>query len=156
TLSAVDNPASSHAGVDKTYYVVLSGADLAPAKGNAAWLTYSSAVTLHNGERIAYYSDDAASPTSTNTSNSHGYAQVDQQAPTTRLAAFKFALHDALPIFTLSAVDNPASSHAGVDKTYYVVLSGADLAPAKGNAAWLTYSSAVTLHNGERIAYYSD
>src|SRR2546423_12343352 len=58
----------------------------APAKSDSGWLTYdaSSKPTLHDGERIAYYSVDAAAPAGNEEGVQHSLAlSVDTAAPGT-------------------------------------------------------------------------
>src|SRR4051812_40820602 len=81
TLTALD---SGPAGVGSTKFQVYTGGT--PAKSDSGWLTYdaSSKPTVHDGERIAYYSIDPFPYTTLLRSVQHSLAlSVDTAAPST-------------------------------------------------------------------------
>src|SRR4051812_32817186 len=126
----------------------------APAKSDSGWLTYdsSSKPTLHDGERIAYYSIDAAAAAGNEEAGQHSLAlPADTAAPSTTDDVPAAAQNGNRQV-TLTAVDSGAP---GLPATLSMVYTGS--APAKSDSGWLTYdsSSKPTLHDGERIAYYS-
>src|SRR4051812_27418909 len=127
---------SGPAGVGSTKFKVYTGS--APAKSDTGWQTYdaSSKPTVHDGERIAYYSLDAAAPAGNEEGVQHSLAlSVDTAAPSTTddvPAAVQngdcpVSLHDALPI------------SAGVGSTKFKVYTGS--APAKSDTGWQTYDA---------------
>src|SRR2546423_6811931 len=82
----------------------------APAKSDSGWLTYdaSSKPTLHDGERIAYYSIDAAAPAGNEEAVQHSLAlSVDTAAPGTT-DDVPAAVPNGNPHATVSAVSKGA------------------------------------------------
>ncbi len=144
TLSADDGAGS---GVASTKYLVYSG-DTVPAKGDDGWATYSSPVSLSDGQRIAYYSIDEVD---NEEDVQHSLAaKVDTTAPMTT-DNVDADWHASNVSVTLTPDDGAGS---GATQTFYNVYSG-DSVPAKTDSGWNTYTAPVSLSNGQRIAYYS-
>jgi hypothetical protein len=140
TLTATD----AGSGVAATYYTV--GAD--PAVPTTASAVYDPAAkpVLNDGERIRYFSVDAAGNAETRRLSEA--AKVDATAPATADDVPSSWVR-AAPEVTLSATD----AGSGVAATYYTV--GAS--PAVPTTASAVYDPAAkpVLNDGERIRYFS-
>src|SRR5256885_10616336 len=105
----------------------------APAKSDSGWQTYdsSSKPTLHDGERIAYYSIDAAAPAGNEEAVQHSLAlSVDTAAPSTT-DDVPAAVQNGDRQVTLTAVGSGAP---GVGSTQVMGYTGSR--PAQSDNGW--------------------
>src|SRR4051812_49808540 len=107
---------SGPAGVGSTKFKVYTGS--APAKSDTGWQTYdaSSKPTVHDGERIAYYSIDAAAPAGNEEGVQHSLALSVETAGPSTTGDVPVAVQNGDRQVTLTAVD---SRTAGVRTTQF-------------------------------------